>query len=319
MDLTPDRVIKCAEIGLGIKFSSYIEPLPSYINRVYEVESQNGDRYIIKFYRPDRWTIDGILDEHDFIRDCLEEEIPVVPPLNLKNESTLYTDNDLNFAIFNKKQGRLIELNTDEDWIRLGAIIGRMHRVGSQYEVENRIIIHPQESTVDDVEYLVQSGVISEPYLTQYRDVTNRIIKLITPLFNGIELQRIHGDCHGGNILERPGEGLMLIDFDDMATGPRVQDLWLLLPGYLKECHREKELLLEGYNQFSYINPREWDLVEPLRAMRMIYFTSWCSTQIDDSKFLHNFPHWGSTGFWEKEITDLEQQYQIIYENTLVD
>ena len=131
-DLTPDRVIRCAEDSLGIKFSGYMHTLPSYINRVYELESAHEERYIIKFYRPDRWTLDGLLDEHDFILDCLEDEIPVVPPLVLDGEGTLSDDNGIYYALFNKKSGRLIELNDDEDWIRLGATIGRMHKAGAK-------------------------------------------------------------------------------------------------------------------------------------------------------------------------------------------
>ena len=83
----------------------------------------------------------------------------------------------------------------------------------------------------------------------------------------------------------------MLIDFDDMVTGPAVQDLWLLLPGYYKDCTVEMELLLEGYNQFLHFNRNQLNLIEPLRAMRMIYFLAWCSTQIDDYKFMHNFSY----------------------------
>ncbi len=44
----------------------------------------------------------------------------------------------------------------------------------------------------------------------------------------------------------------------------------------------------------------------------MIYFTAWCGAQIGDFKFQNNFPDWGSMGFWEKEINDLEMQLSII-------
>lgn len=314
-DLTPDRIINCAEQALGMSFTGYLHPLPSYINRVYELEASDGDRYIIKFYRPDRWTLEGILDEHDFIMDCFEEEIPVVPPLKLEGEGTLSENSGIYFAMFEKKSGRLIELNSDDDWVRLGAIVGRMHRVGGFYDAENRVVLHPSETTKDDIDFLIDQNLIPEPYKTEFISLTNTLLDIITPLFNGIELQRIHGDCHAGNILERPGEGLMLIDFDDMAIGPRVHDLWLLLPGYLKESSKEMDLLIEGYNQFSHFNIKELKLIEPLRAMRMIYYTAWCGAQVDDYKFKKNFPDWGSLGFWDKEINDLEVQLSLIVES----
>lgn len=311
-DLTPDKIIKCAEESLGKGFSGYLHTLPSYINRVYEIESSDGDRYIIKFYRPDRWTLEGLLDEHDFIMDCLEDEIPVVPPLELTGEGTLSREGDIYFAIFNKKSGRLIELNNDEDWVRLGSIVGRMHRVGNLYDADNRVVLHPEQTTKDDIDFLLKEKLIPEPYRTDFIRLTDALLNIITPLFKDIPLQRIHGDCHSGNILERPKEGLMLIDFDDMATGPVVHDLWLLLPGYYRDSTKEMELLIEGYSQFSHFNPNQLKLIEPLRAMRMIYFTAWCGSQIDDFKFRHNFPDWGTMGFWEKEISDLEVQLSVI-------
>jgi Ser/Thr protein kinase RdoA (MazF antagonist) len=48
-----------------------------------------------------------------------------------------------------------------------------------------------------------------------------------------IELIRLHGDCHPGNILWTPGEGPEagphFVDLDDARSGPAVQDLWMLL------------------------------------------------------------------------------------------
>ncbi|MGL1891137.1 MAG: serine/threonine protein kinase [Spirochaetaceae bacterium] len=314
-DLTPDKIIRCAEESLDRKFSGYLHPLPSYINRVYELEDSAGERFIIKFYRPDRWKLDALMDEHDFIADCFEDEIPVVPPLVLNGDGTLSDDDGIFYAIFNKKSGRLIELNTDDDWIRLGAIIGRMHRAGYQYEAHNRVILHPEKTTKDDIDFLLDENLIPEPYRSEFIRLTDVLLELIIPLFKDVPLQRIHGDCHCGNILDRDKEGLMLIDFDDMATGPAVHDLWLLLPGYYADCITQMDLLLEGYSQFSHFNPKHLKLIEPLRAMRMIYFTSWCGTQIDDYKFMLNFPDWGSVGFWEKEITDLEVQLSVIIED----
>lgn len=104
----------------------------------------------------------------------------------------------------------------------------------------------------------------------------------------------------------------MVIDFDDMAMGPAVQDIWLLLPGHANSVRREINLLLEGYEQFLEFDDRQLRLVEILRAMRIIYFLAWCSTQIDDFKFKSNFPDWGSEMFWQREIADLEHQYHAI-------
>ena len=73
----------------------------------------------------------------------------------------------------------------------------------------------------------------------------------------------------------------MIIDFDDMMIGPPVQDLWLLLPDQADQCRRELDLLVRGYEMFRKFDVSTLRLIEPLRAMRIIYYLAWCSTQID--------------------------------------
>jgi Ser/Thr protein kinase RdoA (MazF antagonist) len=153
---------------------------------------------------------------------------------------------------------------------------------------------------------------MSSHHQGRFKEITARIVERAIREFEGVELQRIHGDCHRANILERPDTGLMVIDFDDMAMGPPVQDVWLLLPGHANTARHEINLLLEGYEQFLEFDDRSLRLVEILRAMRIIYFLAWCSTQVNDFQFQAHFPDWGSEIFWQREIADLEHQYHAI-------
>lgn len=50
--LVPDTIFAAAERALERRFSGVLLPLPSYINRVYEMESCRRERFILKFYRP---------------------------------------------------------------------------------------------------------------------------------------------------------------------------------------------------------------------------------------------------------------------------
>ena len=97
-----------------------------------------------------------------------------------------------------------------------------------------------------------------------------------------------------------------------MVMGPAVQDIWLLLPGHAHDVRREIGLILEGYEHFMEFDDRQLRLVEILRAMRIIYFLAWCSTQIDDFRFRTHFPDWGGELFWQREIGDLERQFNTI-------
>lgn len=310
--LTPDRILDIVEDGIQQPLTGLTAPLPSYINRVYELQTAAGERLIAKFYRPGRWTRDALQDEHNFVLDCAEDEIPVVPPLYLPDGSTIGESDELLYALFPKRSGREMELCDDEGWRRLGALVGRIHLAGSRDDAPHRLCMHPESTTQPEAAHLIAGGFMSPHQQSRFKAVTDRIIEIALREFKDIELQRIHGDCHRANILERPDEGLMVIDFDDMVMGPPVQDIWLLLPGHANAARHEINLILEGYEQFMEFDDRSLRLIEILRAMRIIYFLSWCSTQIEDYRFQTNFPDWGSEIFWQREIADLQQQVNII-------
>ncbi len=41
---------------------SGLTPLNSYENRVYQFQDEDRRRFVVKFYRPERWTADQILE-----------------------------------------------------------------------------------------------------------------------------------------------------------------------------------------------------------------------------------------------------------------
>lgn len=313
-NLTPSRIIEAVEAAVGEYFTGLTSPLPSYINRVYELQTESGTRLIAKFYRPGRWEREAILEEHAFTADCAAEDIPVIAPMPLSGGSTLSEVDGIYFAVFPKKGGRQFEIISDNDWIRIGQLAGRLHVAGSRRNAETRVRLHPRLSTARDLEYLINGGFVAPASMKQFRDVTSRILGAITPMFDDMEFLRIHGDLHRGNLIFRPDEGIMVIDFDDMMTAPPVQDIWMLLPDHAHLCHREINLILDGYEQFREFDYRSLKLIEPLRIMRIIYFLAWCARQAADNQFRRNFPDWGTENFWRKEIDDLAHQLEIVIE-----
>ena len=79
-NLTPETVIAAVE-SLGYVSDARILTLNSYENRVYQVGIEDAQPVIVKFYRPGRWSNEQILEEHDFVHELHELEIPSVPPL----------------------------------------------------------------------------------------------------------------------------------------------------------------------------------------------------------------------------------------------
>lgn len=312
--LSPDYVLSIVEETLGTELIPFVQALPSYINRVYEIRDHNNEAYVVKFYRPGRWTKEAILDEHTFLYDCEEWDIPVATPLKDKKGEHLHSFETIHFALFPRKAGRDFELYNDENWIRTGSLLARLHNVGAQRKAPHRLTLTPERTTQRYCEELLE--LVPPNLQNQFLSITSRIIETLSPHFENLETLRIHGDFHMGNILHRPGEGLLLIDFDDMMNGPAVQDFWLLLPDHYPASREQLQLLLLGYSDFRHVDHNAGLLIEGLRAMRMIYFSHWTAMQKDDHDFQNQFPHWGSESFWQRELSDLYSQYSHI-ENSL--
>ena len=171
----------------------------------------------------------------------------------------------------------------------------------------------PDAITRSQLNFLLQSDVIPREYRREYEQVVNELIVLVRPMFRDVELIRIHGDCHRGNIVDRPGESLYLIDFDDMAIGPPVQDLWMLLPDVAPKSRAEIEMFIDGYTIFREFDRNTLNLIESLRAMRYVHFTAWCAAQaVDSMGAARLIPGWGSPSYWRESVRDLREQLQEI-------
>ncbi len=308
--LSPDRVLQLVEQALGKPASNVCRPLGSYINRVYDVQMDDGTWVVPKFYRPGRWSRDALQDEQDFLTELSAAEIPVVAPLRGADGQLLHEQHGLTFAVFPKKGGRALEEPTPDQWKELGRLLARLHIVGEQHAPRDRVHLHPEISTGQHLDFILEGDFPSDAIRDDYADVADDLIERIAPFFDDLATTRLHGDCHRANILGRPGEPFFLIDFDDMCMGPPVQDLWMMLPGHQRDSRVELDLLREGYETFRELEPGTLRLIEPLRAMRIIHYTAWCARQKRDGGFARVAPDWGTAAFWRQETADLQRQRQ---------
>ena len=65
-ELTPFDMMSAVEDAMGCRLNGLAAPFSSYINRVYEFQTVEGERLVAKFYRPGRWSKKALQDEHDF-------------------------------------------------------------------------------------------------------------------------------------------------------------------------------------------------------------------------------------------------------------
>lgn len=310
--LDPETILTCIEQAVGCRLLNVCRPHASYINRVYELQDDQGTFIIAKFYRPCRWSEQALKDELRFLLDCAAAELPVIAPLPLHDESYLGICRGIRFAVYPRCGGRLVDEYQDEQWLQIGRLLGRIHQVGRTRKADDRERLHPRHSTRKQADYILAQKLLPAELESLFRGVVDELIELIAPRFDHVEFLRIHGDCHPANIIFRPEESFFLIDFDDMVVGPAVQDMWMLLPGPVAESRHELNLLLEGYESFSSFDDRTLELIEPLRAMRFIHYMSWCARQYLEDGGTRVDESFGSSEYWYREIAELQDQVTTI-------
>jgi Ser/Thr protein kinase RdoA (MazF antagonist) len=327
--LTPDHVLDAVEQA-GFICTGRSQALGSMENRVYEVEVERpqdfkirspSDRFVIvKFYRPGRWSREAILDEHAFLRDLEESDIPVIAPLQNNQQDaqgeTLYIDKSLGllFTLFPKMGGRSPDELSHENAERIGRLIARMHSVGSTKKADHRIHLTPQTYGLDNLKWLIDSGTVPMEISSRYKTVVETICTLSEPWFSATASHRIHGDAHLGNLLWGQ-DGPYWVDFDDMVVGPPVQDLWLMVPGRDEWAQASMRAVLKGYELLRPFDRSSLRLIEVLRALRFVHFSAWIGKRWEDPSFPKGFPQYGTPRYWQEQLRDLEEQLVSIREN----
>ena len=304
--LTPEQVLDAVETG-GQRCTGRFLALNSYENRVYQFELEDESWVVGKFYRPGRWSRETILAEHAFLAELDAVEIPVACPLELTPGHTLGETTGIFFALFPRVGGRSPdELNMDQLHM-LGRLLGRLHRVGAARTTPHRMKLLPATYGKDNLDFLLQQDILPAEIRENYRATVEMLLMRIEPLFTSVPMQRIHGDCHLANLIETPA-GFSFLDFDDMAIGPAVQDVWMLVPSYDEDGRRQREILLEGYTEFCDFEPQWLRLIEPLRALRYIHYTTWIARRWQDPAFQQTFINFGTTRYWQDAVMDLREQ-----------
>src|SRR5690606_25768496 len=259
--------------------------------------------------RPGRWSNDAILEEHQFALDLAERDVPVVPPLVLGGK-TLHGHGGSRFALFERRGGRWPELATSEERVYMGRLVGRIPAFGAPGRFRHRPTLSAHSLGRESVETLESSGFIPAHLVDSYRSIATDVLDAVDRQFAAVgeyTVLRIHGDCHPGNVLWTDA-GPHFVDLDDCVNGPAVQDLWLFLSGSRDEMSLQLKDLLTGYTQFRDFDYRELNLVEALRALRMIHYSAWIARRWRDPAFPRAFPWFGEPRYWEEHVLALREQ-----------
>jgi len=314
LQILPEVIFDAAE-KLGGRCTGRFYALNAMENRVYDIEMEEGPRVITKFYRPGRWSRATIQAEHDFLKALETSEIPVVCPLTDDKGQSIFEINQVMFTIFPKRPGRLEPELNKEQLTRLGRFMARLHNVGATVRAAPRLRLDPQTYGRDPLKFLKDGHFVPMELASRLETIVTQICEAMTPRFGDVKFVLLHGDCHSGNILWNRDDPYF-IDFDDMLYAPPVQDIWMLTGGDDDYGKERRRILLEAYEQIRTFDMRTMQLIEPLRALRMIHFSAWIARRWEDSAFKLAFPDFGTEHYWQEQIEALALQLEKVQYHT---
>jgi Ser/Thr protein kinase RdoA (MazF antagonist) len=187
--------------------------------------------------------------------------------------------------------------------------LAQLHNIGAQKKAPDRLALTTENFGYKPLEIL--SGLISPQLQDRYFTAAENILSFLDEALEIESYQRIHGDCHRGNVLmtDEPGKPseFFLIDFDDFVMGPPVQDFWMLFRQDEEDFQEELDAFLKGYQELRQFDENQLELMEPLRGLRIIHYASWIARRWEDPSFPQLFPQFGSESYWLDETQALEK------------
>lgn len=316
--LDASRVLEAVDSALpeDAESTGYMLALNSLENRVFQIDLEGGSQVVAKFYRPDRWTEEQITEEHVFIKQLDEAEIPVVPFISLRSglsgcQSLGQTEDGIFFSIAPRVRGRLMDELDETRLESLGRYLARMHNVGESFSVNCRAELSIESYGEESLDFLMNSEAIDETLRPHYKQAAQRFLDLARPRLESLESFLVHGDFHLGNCLWDDYKAFV-IDFDDCLVAPPVQDIWMIIRGRDQEAIEARESLLSGYEQFRDFDYSSIQAIEALRGLRILRYSAWIAQRWSDPSFPKAFPSFRTQKYWQEEVRALYECSEIL-------
>ncbi|MGO1793251.1 MAG: serine/threonine protein kinase [Oceanisphaera sp.] len=304
--LTPE-VIADALQSVDIVVDSGLMALNSYENRVYRFKSDTEKPMVVKFYRPQRWSVQQIQEEHDFLFASASKGVRVAVPIK-REQASVFVYQGMQFAVWPAIAGRQLETDNLDQLEAFGEQVARLHQVGAGITLSCRPQIAAESYLMHARAMLQKKAQLPKALSTPFFKHLDAVIEKSCVLYHPKQQLTIHGDCHASNVLWN--EGPWLLDFDDCRTGPAIQDLWMMLSGSRQDQLMQLDTLLAGYESVREFDNSELALIEPLRAMRIINYMAWLANRWTDPAFVRNFPWFNTEEYWQQQIGVLAEQRQ---------
>jgi len=305
-NLMPDVILDAVE-SLGFWTDARIYPLNSYENRVYQVGIEDASPLIAKFYRPNRWTLAQIQEEHDTLIKLANEGLPVVAPHVIEGKS-VFTHQGLVFCLSPRLVGQHPEAENLDQLFQIGELIGQLHQSLGQTSFQHRIEVSPLEQIRSAASRILDNTALPKALKAPYQQQISSLYDLCETQIQRYwpaQLRPIHGDSHRSNLI-LSNEQFHLLDFDDCQNGLAVQDLWLHLT-QVNLAKQQLSELLEGYESYQSFDSRELALIDVFKCTRVICYAAWLLQRQTDPAFVKAFPWFASEEYWLNHLNELKE------------
>ncbi len=304
--LTPDLIMDAIEEH-GFECDGRVFALNSYENRVYQIGIEGQQKSVIaKFYRPNRWSLEQIEEEHDFCFELAEHEIPVITPIRNTKGNSLFKHKEFSFCLFPQVGGHTPELDYQDNLQIMGRMLARLHLIGEKKLFNHRPTLDVTSFGQESIDFISNEFIPFE-HKSGYNNVCKQLMNLMQPKLENAKNIRVHGDLHIGNILMRD-DIPFLVDFDDSRLAPAIQDIFMLLSGEENEQKIQLEKVKTAYQEFRDFPHNEIKMIESLRTLRMLHHCAWLARRFDDPAFAIAFPWFDENSYWLQHINDLKNQ-----------
>ena len=306
--LTPELILS-ALAAQGLYPESGLTPLNSYENRVYLFQAEDRERYVVKFYRPERWNQQQLQEEHHLTQHLVANDVPLIAPLSFQGDSLHYIDG-FYYAVWPYRAGRAVELDNLMQLEAVGQALGRWHASVTGYVLQHRPVFDVVNRLTTSVSYLLQYKPWGKTKLPWEELLARLQLQLQEHELFSVPQLALHGDCHAGNILWR--DAPVLLDLDDCVMGPAIQDIWMLLSGDASEQRQQIYTILDGYEEFCEFDERQLSFIEPLRTLRMLNYLVWLHRRWQDPAFPQAFPWFNHSDYWHNQFRALTEQAKLL-------
>lgn len=277
-------------------------------NATFRITANGGKRFLLRIHRNDYHSRKGLLEELQWLQELSDDPVLVVPrPLVSKRGQlverveTCEVGESRHCSVLQWVDGHFINKSLNRAHMdRLGAVIGRLHRLARHRTVVDRPYWNAEglvgrNAKLGSVENLPGISSRDQRIISEGRRLTFRKLKGFEARFPHKQ-GMIHADLHFGNLLLSLGRFAM-IDFDDCGFGFHAYDLVVPLRSAehvlgkkrKREMQGFKDALLEGYCRESGWDRHDEEIFPHMVTARALALLAWFNSRSDNPGLRKHF------------------------------